>query len=216
MGTNMPSYRGPAIDWITQRLAAWNDNAAAIGVDPLAVTALTSLTSTATTARNAAGTARDQAKAKTLDWHNAADVAMDAARDLILQIKAHAASTDDPQVYVLAQMSPKDPPGETPAPEVPSDITAQLLDQGHVRLSWKGKGPRGTFYIVKRRLNNDSDYTVVATVTDKTFTDEAIPFGTDRVTYAIDAQQTDKRVFGPVKIVQIGAGNGGQSGEKVA
>ena len=99
---------------------------------------------------------------------------------------------------------------------MPSDVAAELLNQGFIRLSWKGKGPRGTFYMVKRRLDSDADYAVIATVTDKTFTDEGVPFGTDRVTYAIDAQQIDKRVFGPVKIVQIGAGNGEQSAEAAA
>ncbi|MEO1277325.1 MAG: hypothetical protein AAFV77_00005 [Planctomycetota bacterium] len=216
MGTNLPGERPAAIDWITQRLAAWAANAAAIGVQEADVTALVSLVNTASNARSAAGTAREESKARTLDWYNTADEAIDAARDLILQIKSFAASSDDPQVYVLAQLSPKDPPGETPAPEVPSDIKSELLDQGFIRLTWKGKGPRGTFYIIKRRFDNDSDYTVVATVTDKTFTDESVPFGTDRVTYAIDAQQTDKRVFGPVKTVQIGAGNGLASGEVAA
>ena len=216
MGANLPADRGPAIDWITQRLAAWTANAAAIGVQESDVTALASLTSGATNAKTAAGTAREESKAKTLAWHEAADDAMDAARDLILQIKSFAASSDDPQVYVLAQLSPKDPPGETPAPDVPSDIRAELLNQGFIRLTWKGRGPRGTFYIIKRRFDNDADYAVVATVTDKTFTDESVPFGTDRVTYAIDAQQTDKRVFGPVKIVQIGAGNGLAQGEQAA
>ena len=216
MGTNLPSERAPAIDWITQRLAARTNNAAAIGVQAADVTALASLTSGATNAKTAAGTARETSKASTLAWYDAADDAMDAARDLILQIKSFAASSDDPQVYVLAQMSPKDPPGETPAPEVPSDIKSELLDQGFIRLTWKGRGPRGTFYIIKRRFDNDTDYTVIATVTDKTFTDESVPFGTDRVTYAIDAQQTDKRVFGPVKTVQIGAGNGLTSGEVAA
>ena len=99
---------------------------------------------------------------------------------------------------------------------MPRNIDAELLNQGYIRLSWKGKGPRGTFYIVKRRLDNEPSYIVIATVTEKNFTDEHIPFGTDRVTYAIDAQQTDKRVFGPVKVVQIGAGNGAQQGEKIA
>lgn len=115
---------------------------------------------------------------------------------------------------MLAQLSPKAPPGETPPPDVPSDIRAELLDQGRVRLAWKGKGPRGTFYIVKRRLVNEQSFTVIATVTDKAFTDEDLPFGIDRVTYVIDARQTDKLVYGPEKNVQLGVGNGQQSSEQ--
>ena len=216
MGTNLPPQRGPAVDWITERLALWTANAAQIGLLEAEVTALASLANAAGNARSAAGTARAESKNATRDWHDKADETMDEARELILKIKAFAATSGDPQVWVLSGLSPKDPPGQTPAPEAPSDIAAELLDQGYVRLSWKGKGPRGTFYIVKRRLNDDTEYAVIATVTDKTFTDEAIPFGTDKVTYAIDAQQTDKRVFGPVRIVQIGSANNQQGQQDAA
>ncbi|UYV11230.1 MAG: hypothetical protein NCW75_07925 [Phycisphaera sp.] len=215
MGTNLPAERGPALDWINAHLEPWGDNAAAIGLDPTEVTALVTLAGSAETARTEADTARQASKASTLNWYDKADAAMNWARDLILKVKTHAAINNDPQVYVLAQMSPKDPPGETPAPDVPSDIKAELLDQGRVRLTWKGKGPRGTFYIVKRRLTSETNFTVVATVTDKAFTDEALPFGTDRVTYAIDAQQTDKLVFGPEKNVQLGVGNGQQAAAQI-
>lgn len=207
MGSNMPSYRGAAIDWITEHLAQWADNAAAIGIDAADVAALASSTSTATNSRTAAGVARQASKDATLDWYDAADTAMDGARDLILEIKAFAASSDNPQVYVLAGLSPKDPPGETPAPDAPSDITATLLSGGSLELKWKGKGPRGTFYIVNRRLLGESTYSVIATVTDKTFTDATLPVGVDEVRYQINAQQTDKLTLGDIKLVQLGVGN---------
>lgn len=210
MGTNLPPDRGPAVDWITEHLSLWTASAAQIGLDPTEVTALASLTSAAGTARSAAGTARQESKNKTRDWYDKADAAMNEARELILKIKAFAATSGDPQVWVLSGLSPRDEPGETPAPDVPSDIKAELLNQGYVRLTWKGKGPRGTFYIVKRRLDNEPKFSVIATVTDKAFTDEDLTFGVDKVTYAIDAQQTDKLVYGPEKVVQLGVGNNQQ------
>ncbi len=216
MGTNMPAKRGPAIDWINQRLDMWTANAAAIGLDPTDVATLTALTGTAKTARTHAQTLRNNAKSGTVAWYAAADEAMDKARDLILEIKSFAASSDDPQVYVLADVSPRSAQGETPAPDVPSVIRAELLDQGRVRLTWKGKGPRGTFYIVKRRLPGESTFTVIATVTDKVFTDESLPYGVDKVVYAIDAQQTDKLVYGPEKNVQLGVGNNQQGQQGAA
>lgn len=211
MGSNMPAHRGPAIDWINERLDLWTDNAAAIGLDPTDVATLTALAGSATTARTHAQTLRNNAKSGTVAWYASADETMDKARDLILNIKAYAANTNDPQVYVLADVSPRAEPGETPAPDAPSVIKAELLDQGRVRLTWKGKGPRGTFYIVKRRLPSENTFTVIATVTDKAFTDEALPFGVDKVVYAIDAQQTDKLVYGPEKNVQLGVGNNQQA-----
>jgi hypothetical protein len=216
MGKNMPAERGPALTWINAHLGPWGTNAEAIGLLLTDPPALVALAGAAEDARLAAEAARSTAKAKTQDWYDKADLAMDFARDLILKIKTKAAVDDDPQVYVLAQISARANPGETPAPEVPSDIRAELLDQGRVRLTWKGKGPRGTFYIVKRRLVSENSFTIIATVTDKVFTDEDLPFGVDKVVYAIDAQQTDKLVYGPEKNVQLGVGNGQQSGQQVA
>ncbi len=214
MGTNMPSYRGPALDWINARLGPWETHAAAIGLEPTDPAALVALAGAAVDARLAADAARSLSKAKTSDWYEKADTAMDFARELILKIKAKAAT--DPQVYTLAQISARANPGETPPPEKTSDVRAEVLDQGRVRLTWKGKGPRGTFYIVKRRLPSENTFTVIATVTDKVFTDENLPFGVDKVVYAIDSQQTDKLVYGPERNVQLGVGNGQQSGEQAA
>jgi len=211
MGTNLPSDRGPAITWITEHLAQWADNAAAIGVDPVDVTAAASLTSTATNAKTAAGTARQASKDATLDWYEKADLAIDAARDLILEIKAFAASSDDPQVYVLAGLSPRSAPGEVPAPESPTAITAALTPGGSIQLGWTCRGPQGTFYIVKRRLDGEAAFSIIATVTEKNFTDNNLSLGVDRVFYQINAQKNEKVTEGDIRIVQLGSGNNEQS-----
>ena len=59
-------------------------------------------------------------------------------------------------------------------------------------------------------------YSEIATTTDKTFTDNAIPFGTDSVQYQVLAQQTDKVVQGPIVPVKLGSGNGPQSQQGAA
>lgn len=208
MGRNLPSDRGDALDWITDRLSLWTDNAAAIGVQAADVAAVASATNTASNARSAAGAARAASKNATLDYYDKALLAIDGARDLILQIKAFAASSDDPQVYVLSGISPKDDPSETPAPEAPSDVRVALQPGGSLELRWKGKGPQGTFYIITRQLTGESGFTTIATVTDKLFTDGGVPFGTDQVLYQIKAQQTDKVSEGPIVTVRLGVGNG--------
>lgn len=211
MGRNLPPQRSAALDWTTERLATWTANAAQIGVDPATVSAVASAIASATNLRTAAGSARASSKDATNSYHNSADQALDLVRDLILEVKAYAASTDDPEVYALASLSPKDAPGETPAPDAPSDVLYTLLFDGALQLKWKGKGPQGTFYIVKRRLAGESAFGMIATTTDKAFTDHAIPGGTDSVQYQILAQQTDKVVQGPVVSVQLGSGNGQQA-----
>ncbi len=216
MGTNLPSDRGPAITWINDHMAQWAANAAAIGVDGADVATASALTSDAVSARSAAGSARIASKDATLSWHSKADLAIDAARDLILEIKAFAASSDDPQVYVLAGLSPRDEPGEVPAPEMPTAIHATLIPGGSIRLGWTCRGPQGTFYIVKRKLDGESGFTMIATVTDKTFTDNNLPLGVDQVLYQINAQKNEKVTVGEIALVQIGSGNNQQGQQDAA
>lgn len=216
MGRNLPQKRSAALDWATDRVGTWTANADQIGVDAQTVSAVATALTTATNLRSAAGTARADSKSATTAYHNSADEALDLVRDLILEVKAHAASTDDPQVYVLANLSAKEAPGETPAPDAPSDVLYTLQFNGSLDLRWKGKGPQGTFYIVKRQLAGENAFSMIATTTDKTFTDNAIPFGTDSVQYQILAQQTDKVVQGPIVPVKLGSGNGPQSQQGAA
>lgn len=216
MGRNLPPQRSAALDWTTDRIAKWTANAAQIGVDPASVTAVAAAVASATNLRSAAGTARANSKSATKAYHDSADEALDLVRDLILEVKAYAASTDDPQVYVLADLSPKDPPSETPAPEAPSDVVYTLLFDGALELRWKGKGPQGTFYIVKRKLAGQSAFSIIATTTDKSFTDNNIPAGTDSVLYQILAQQTDKVTQGPIVTAQLGSGNNQQAQQGAA
>jgi hypothetical protein len=208
MGRNLPQKRGAALDWSTERLGTWTANAEQIGTDSATVLAVATAIASATTLRTAAGAARAKSKSATKSYHDAADEALDLVRDLILEVKAFAASTDDPQVYVLADLSAKEAPGETPPPEAPSDVLYTLQFDGSLDLRWKGKGPQGTFYIVKRKLAGENAFSIIATTTDKTFTDNAIPQGTDSVQYQILAQQTDKVVQGPIVPVKLGSGNG--------
>jgi len=207
MGTNMPSYRGPAINWILARMNLWSTNAAQIGLDESEVTALNTLAGTASSARSAAATARTESKNATRNWHDKADEAMDEARELILKIKAFAATTGDPQVWVLSGLSPKEPPGQTPAPDVPSDINAQLLDQGFIRLSWKGKGPAGTRYDVTRMLPGEASFTVIGDTNKKRLTDDTIPAGTSQAMYRVIARQTDFAVGSTILTVRFGNAN---------
>ncbi|MFI4915790.1 MAG: hypothetical protein ACIAS6_04700 [Phycisphaerales bacterium JB060] len=215
MGRNLPSDRGDAIDWLTDHVGLWTDNAALIGADPADVAAVAALTSAAANARAAAGVTRTASKNATQNYYDKADEAMDGARDLILQIKAFAASTDDPQVYVLAGLSPKASPGETPPPDAPSDVVYFLKPSGKIELRWKGRGPQGTFYVITRQLPGENRFIIIATVTDKSYTDNSVPYGTDQVLYQIIAQQTDKTTEGPITLVRMGVGNGAQ-GEQVA
>lgn len=77
------------------------------------------------------------------------------------------------------------------------------------------RGPQGTFYIVRRKLDGESGFTMIATVTDKTFTDNNLPLGVDQVLYQINAQKNEKVTVGEIALVQIGSGNNQQAAGQI-
>ncbi|UYV11836.1 MAG: hypothetical protein NCW75_11065 [Phycisphaera sp.] len=207
MATNMPQERGAALDWVEQHIEPWTDNQAAIDLSVAQVAAITQLATTAREKLTAAGAARQAAKNATQEWYAAADQMKQLSSDLIIDIKAYARGDGGEQVYTLAQINPKDPPGEAPPPAVPSDMRTSLTNEGFVAMTWKGKGPTGTRYHVRRRLPSESAFAFLGDTSDKNFTDETVPQGTTRVDYQIVAVHTDKSVPGEPFFVQFGAGN---------
>lgn len=213
MATNMPQERGDALDWVEQHIEPWTDNQAAIDLSVAQVAAITQLATTAREKLTAAGAARQAAKTATQEWYAAADQMKQLSSDLIIDIKAYARGDGGEQVYTLAQINPKDPPGEAPPPAVPSDMRTSLTNEGFVAMTWKGKGPTGTRYHVRRRLPSENVFTFLGDTSDKGFTDQTVPQGTTRVDYQIVAVHTDKSVPGEPFFVQFGAGNNQQAGE---
>lgn len=211
MATNMPNDRAQALDWVEQHIEPWTTNQAAIDLTAPQIAAITQLSSTAREKLTAAGAARQAAKTATQEWYAAADQMKQLSSDLIIDIKAYARGDGGQQVYALAQINPKDPPGEAPPPAVPSDMRTSLTNEGFVAMTWKGKGPTGTRYHVRRRLPNESVFTFLGDTSDKGFTDQTVPQGTTRVDYQIVAVHTDKSVPGEPFFVQFGAGNNEQA-----
>lgn len=207
MATNMPSNRTQALTWVEAHIDPWTDNQAAIDLSVAQVAAITQLATTAREKRTAATAAAQSARNATQEWHAAADQMKQLSSDLIIDIKAYARGDGGEQVYTLAQINPKDPPGEAPPPAVPSDMRTSLTNEGFVAMTWKGKGPTGTRYHVRRRLPSESTFAFLGDTSDKNFTDETVPQGTTRVDYQIVAVHTDKSVPGEPFFVQFGADN---------
>ena len=205
MGSNLPADRNPAIEWLAARLERWEANAGDIGLDEADVADLAALADQAAQARTRAGEARASARSMTRHWHLRADATMDRARELILKIKAHAAATDNPEVYALAALSaPATRRREGEGPQPPRDIAAELRPGGAVALSWEGGGPRGAFYIVHRRLVGEASERIIAVVAAKRFVDETLPADPGTVRYRIDAQRGQAVAEGPVRLVRLG------------
>lgn len=207
MGTNMPQNRREALLWVESHVAAWNDNAAAIGLTPEAVA---SVIASATAARQDLTTslaARASSKGATQTWYGSADGMKDLASEAVLAIKAFAEASGDPQaVYDLADITGTNPPSPAEPPAQPSDLRASLNNNGQVELTWKGKGPQGTYYLVTRQLAGEGSFAFMGDTTSKAFTDTTVPAGKTSASYQVTARHTVNSVPGEPILVRFGVG----------
>lgn len=190
-----PSTEQAYIAFARQHINIWSGGQGtppAIGLSAQQLTDTETATAAAEAAYQAMLAARDASKAAT----EAKDNALDALRAIIGAdidtIDAFAKATTDPNVWVLAQIpAPKDP-SERTAPDAPAIGEIVLSSGGIVRVPFTVVGGGGAQYQVERRdttLDNTStDWFPVATITEKTFDDQAIPFGLRQVQYRVRAQ----------------------------
>lgn len=210
MGT-FPSTRLGKIEFYESHLPAWAANAAAIGITPTSVSDLTALTVAARTAYDAHIAAQNAARAATANYHELVSVMHSgpgAGSDMIKTIRAFAQSTDNPNVYVLAQIPPPATPGVTPPPGTPFDFKVELLQNGALDLRWKCKNPAGvggTMYEVLRQVSGGS-FSFVGAPGEKSFVDDTVPSGVSPVTYQITAVRSTARGNPAQFIVNFGAG----------
>ncbi len=200
MAPVLPDSMKSSLEFLESIIDDWAANAAAIGLTPTQVTGLTTRLTNARAKLDAATAARLDSKSATEDWHNAFD-SMDAmARDLILTIKAFAATTNNNGVYSLAHIPAPASPSPLGPPAVPTDVSAQLdAANGNVMLSWKGSLFGGTQFVVERSVTPASSgesaaqagpWINMGSTVEKTFTDEAVPAGTAVAAYRIYAQRS--------------------------
>ena len=186
----VPDTRLGKIQFYEDHLTPWADNAAAIGLDLPEVANLTNLTTAARDAYNAHSAARAAAKSATQAFYDAVAAmhsSPNAGSDMIDTIKNYAQSTDDPNVYTLAQIPPPAPPGTVGPPGTPYDFRVALLQNGSVELKWKADNPEGTSGTVYEILRSDNGgpFVFINTAGKKVFVDTTIPEGVGPMTYEI-------------------------------
>ncbi len=118
-----------------------------------------------------------------------------AGADMIQTIKTFAQTSNNPNVYVLAQVPPPAAPGTTPPPGTPFDFTVSLLQDGSLDLRWKCSNPAGTvgtIYEVMRQIGAGAMSFVGASGV-KEFTDDTIPAGSSPCTYQVTAVRSTSR-----------------------
>lgn len=210
----VPNDRIGKIEFYEAHLPPWTTNAAAIGLTPASVTALTTAV---TNARKAYGdhlAAQAAAKAATAAFYDKVRIMHSNpgfGADMIQTIKTFAQTSNNPNVYVLAQIPPPAQGGTTPPPGTPFDFTVNLLQDGSLQLKWKCSNPSGTvgtIYEVKRQVGGAGSFQFVGATGVKTFTDDTLSGGSP-VMYQITAVRSTARGNPAQFVVNFGVGGGG-------
>jgi hypothetical protein len=211
-----PQSRLGKIEFYENRITDWAANAAGIGLTPTAIADLTTLVEAARAAYSESEKARIASQAATQAFYDAVRAMHNgpgAGSDMVDQIRGFARRTDNPQVYVIAQIPAPQPASSIPPPGTPFGFTVGLLETGAIELKWKcinPEGAGGTIYEVRRRtgVNPASPFVYVGGSGTRNFTDNSLPSGSSPVTYQVTAARSTVRGNPGQFTVAFGVGGG--------
>lgn len=194
MGTFPASPRSAFITWCQAHSPTFSSHAAAIGLTPAQASAYAADTSATVSAVVAQEQARLDYKAATLAAESALAALRETNGEAVRLIRAFAESQTKPDVvYGLAQIDPPAPPSPAPPPAMPTNLTAALdATRGELTLRWKCANPgnSGTTYIVRRKMQGQSEFTFLGTSSGrKSFVDTTLTAGPDSVQYYVQGQR---------------------------
>lgn len=128
---------------------------------------------------------------------------------MIQTIKTFAATSDDPNVYVLAEIPAPAPPSTPPPPGTPFELSVGLLGDGSLDLKWKCNNPSGTMGTIYevRRAPAGGALQFIGASGVKSFSDASLPSGAATpITYQITAVRSTARGNPAQFIVNFGSG----------
>lgn len=186
----LPSGKLEQLEFFESHKDAWADNAAAIGLQTSAISPFKAQITAARDAYSAMQIARDASKAATQAFYNAHGDMLGTGRAFIAAIKAFAETSNDPNVYVLANIDPPAPPSPAPAPETPTDLVGAISPSGSVTLTWsstRSGATRGIFFLVERQRASETTWTPLGGVMEKAIIDPNPGLGEGPVQYRVRA-----------------------------
>jgi hypothetical protein len=198
----------------TSATGAWKTNATGIGSTALTIDALNALAEAAQAALDEQAAARAASKTATSNARQAVAAMSEAGADVIAAIKAKVASTG-PSVWTLADLPEPLPPSPVPAPGTPTNFTAQLVQNGAVKIAWDCSNPssaKGTVYEVQRKVGTGA-WTILGTTGKRSFDDQtltAAALASGSVAYQVTAIRSTLSGAPGVFLVQFGLGGGGE------
>lgn len=181
------------IEFFEQRLPIWASDPTAVGLQASDIVALGTLVTDARAKYELALASRNTAKANTLAQNDAVALMLKLGSDTVQTISVYAEKTNNPNVYVLAQIPPRAEPTPTPPPAQPQDLVASINNFGTISLSWKASRAVGTQFIIQRQMvpieGSAQPWTAIGTSTTLDYNDEAVPVGFRGVNYRVYAQR---------------------------
>jgi hypothetical protein len=211
----VPSDRLAKLAFYEAHIAPWTANTTAIGLVTASVTALTTAATNARTCYTAHVAAQAAAKAATAAFYDSIRTLHSApgmGADMIQQIKTKAEITNNPAVYVMAQIPAPALPSPAPAPGTPTDFTVALKQDGSLELKWRCPNPAGvsgTIYQVLRRVSGATEFSLVGATGSRKFIDNTLPAGASPVTYQVTAVRSTASGAPAQFTVSFGIGGGG-------
>ena len=182
----LPPQRLDQVQFCEDHHDVWAASFAQIGITSAMVTALDTLTTQARKDYAAAQQARQASKAATAAFYNSCGLMRDKAAELIRVIKTYADTTNNPNVFTIAQIPEPAAPGTNPPPGQPENVVVTLGLSGVLNFKWKSENATGGFFQIKRKIGAASNpWTIIGGSGNREFTDNSIPIGTTNVQYRV-------------------------------
>jgi hypothetical protein len=206
----LPPQRLDQVQFCEDHHDVWAASFAQIGITSAMVTALDTLTTQARKDYAAAQQARQASKAATQAFYNSCGLMRDKAAEMIRVIKTYADTTNNPNVYTIAQIPEPAAPGTNPPPGQPENVVVTLGLSGVLNFKWKSENATGGFFQIKRKIGAASNpWVIIGGSGNREFVDTTLPMGTTNVSYVIQGFRsgTPGIESDPVGI-QFGVGSG--------
>lgn len=211
----VPISKDEMVQFVVDHLPTWEAKATTLGLGAPQITAMKAARDLALTNQAAVTAARLGSKAATGTFTINCTTLRALTQQAVDRIRYTAITTNNPDIYSVAQIPAPQPPTPTPAPETPTDVSADPNADGTVSVRWKGTASNGQFFTIWRRIGENGTWSQVGSIAGRTrvFTDDNVPnpFTTEGASlfYKVLAQRgsqvSDTSNLG---VIQYGAGPG--------
>ncbi len=201
----VPSKIADRLAFYEQHLPIWATDPTAIGLNVGQISNLATFVADARAKFDATQDARADARAATTLQTNAMATMSDLGADLIKTIRAYAETTNDPNVYGIAQIPPPAPPTPAGPPDKPTELEARILLPFGIGLTWKGTTAQSAYFGIWRQLPGETAFSMIKTTSEKSFEDRTLPGGIDGVVYYIAAVRDSFEVNSASLTISFGA-----------